>query len=1150
MSIKFIYGKSGSGKTYHCLQSIKNRIEKGDIRPLILLVPEQFSFQSEKNLIDTIGDRGLLKASVLSFKRMADKVLDEVGGATNRYINDSGKSILLYKIIEENKDKLKVFKKISRKQGILSNICDTIREFKKYDITIDILKDSLDRMENNSLKNKLQDIIIIFSEFQKRLEKTYMDEEDALSVLAEKLDKSKIFDSAEVWIDEFSSFTPQEYRILEKIMSKAYKVNFTLCMDFEGEKSNLESTDLFYQTKLTEQKLLEIASQSNISYEKPFILNSSPCYKFKNKKDFSHIEHYLFSYPYKVYKNNTENIKIFKSLNKYTEIENTAGDIIRICRDKGFRFKDIAVVSGSLDEYENVIKAVFGEYNIPYFMDKKREISNNPIVVLIISAVEILVKNWSYEAVFRYLKTGLLGFENEEIDILENYVLENGIKGSTWITSEPWKFKTSYSINDDRDETIQNERIDRINSIKDRVREPILKLSNTIKGKKNGKDRCRGLYDFLCEIKVPEKVEQIIQEFKEESRLDKANEYSKIWDIIIDILDQLVDTIGEETFSLDTFSQVLTSGFQEYEIGVIPPSLDQVLVGSITRIKSHNVKALYIIGVNDGIFPAVVPSQGILTDGDRDELKDRGVELVESSRSRAFEEQFLIYTTLTIMDSYLRLSYKMGDADGKTKRPSIIISRIKNLFPKIIEESDVANRTQITKDNEMQEISVPGATFNKLIQNVNDDSNENNIDPLWVDVYGWYRKNQNWSERLNTVLKGFYYTNEIEILDTSKVRNLYGKHLYMSVSKLEKFVQCPFSYFVQYGLRAGERKVYNLTAPDLGSFMHNIIEVFSKKLREQNLTWRDIDRNWCSENVSSIINNTLEERPNSVLNSSKRYMHITSRLNRVLTRAVWLITEHIKRSEFNPAGYELSFGKSGDFPPISVKLHSGEEISLSGRVDRIDIMQKNESTYLRVIDYKSGVKQFDISDLYYGIQIQLLVYLDVILQELEKKMNKEALPSGILYFRLDDPIIDGKENITYDEIENRINKSLKMNGLLLDDTDIIKDMDSDMKSSSNIIPASIKKDGSLSKNSSVATIEQFNMLRKYVRVTMAELCEKILDGNIDISPYKEENKNGCDFCTYSSICEFDTLVKGNRYNLFKKKSVEEIWQDIEKKIEK
>lgn len=1106
-----------------------------------MLVPEQFSFQSEKNLLDTVGDRGLLKASVLSFKRMADKVSDEVGGATNKYINDSGKSILLYKIIEENKDKLKVFKKISGKQGILSNISDTIREFKKYDITIDILKDSMDRIENTSLKNKLQDIIIIFSEFQNRLAETYMDEEDTLSVLAEKLDKSKMFDNAEVWVDEFSSFTPQEYRILEKIMNKAYKINFTLCMDL---------TDLFYQTKITEQKLLEIASRSNISYEKPIVLNSSPCYKFRNKKDFSHMEHYLSSYPYKVYKDRTENIKIFKALNKYTEVENTAADIIRICRDKGFRFRDIAVVSGSLDEYENVVKAVFGEYNIPYFMDKKREIYNNPIVVLIISAVEILVKNWSYEAVFRYLKTGLLDFENEDIDILENYVLENGIKGSKWLTGEPWKFKTSYSINENRDEAFENELIDRINSIRDRVREPILKLSKAIKGKKNGKDKCRGLYDFLCEIKLPEKVEEIIQKFKDESRLDRANEYSRIWDIIIDILDQIVDTIGDDTFGLNTFSQVLTSGFREYEIGVIPPSLDQVLVGKVTRLKSHNVKALYIIGVNDGIFPAAILSQGILTDGDRDELKERGVELAENSRVRAFEEQFLTYTTLTIMNSYLRLSYKMADDDGKTKRPSIIISRIKKLFPKVIEESDVIDRSLISKNEEMEQVSVPGATFNKLIENMNYNSNENDINPLWMDVYGWYRKNEDWNKRLNTVLKGFYYTNETEILDTTKVRNLYGKHMNMSVSKLEKFVQCPFAYFVQYGLRARERKIYNLTAPDLGSFMHSILEVFSTKLRESNLTWRDIDRDWCRKNVSDIIKNTLQDRPNSVLNSSKRYLHIASRVNRVLTRAVWLITEHMKRSEFDPAGYELSFGKSGDFPPISVKLHSGEEISLSGRVDRIDIMQKDESTYLRVIDYKSGVKQFDISDVYYGIQIQLLVYLDVILQELEKRMNKQAIPGGILYFKLDDPIIDGKENITYDEIEKRINKSLKMNGLLLNNVDIIRDMDSEIEGSSDIIPAAVKKDGELSKNSSVATMEQFNMLRKYVRVTMAELCEKILEGNIDISPYKQENKKGCDFCIYSSICEFDTSVNGNGYNLLKKKSADDIWKEIEEVTKK
>lgn len=1140
MSIRFIYGRSGSGKTHYCFQDIKRRLEQDVENPLILIIPEQFSFQTEKNIIENMGYKGMHRVQVLSFRRMADYVLDEVGGGINRHINDSGKNILLYKVIEENKNVLQVFKKIRGRQGLISDISRTIKELKSYDITVHDMEESTDHIENLSLKRKMEDIAVIFSKFQERMRDNYVDDEDALDILKEKMDSSSMFNGAQVWVDEFSRFTPQEYGILEKIMNRAQRVNFTLCMGSES--------DLFAPVETTEKKLLEIAERNNIIYEKPVNLKEDPCYKFRNSREFQHLEKYMFSYPYRQYKYRPKNIKLFKSLNKFSEVENTARDIIRICRDKDFRFRDISVVSGDLDGYENIIKAIFNEYNIPYFIDEKRKIDNNPIIVLIISAVEIISKNWSYESVFRYLKTWLLDFEKEDIDILENYVLENGIKGSTWLMEEPWEFKTSYSMNENKDGEKEKQLCERINSIRDRVRGPLKKLSAEIKGRKNGREKCSGLYNFLCDINLPDKIQNMILEFKKESRLDKANEYSQIWDIVVDTLDQIVDTIGNDVFSMDTFSQVLSSGFSEYKIGVIPPSLDQVLVGSVDRIRSHDVKALYILGANDGIFPTAIASNGVFTDGDRDQLKERGIELMESRRIRAFEEQFSIYRILTIMDSYLRISYAMGEDDGKTKRPSIVISRLKKIFPEIIEESDLLS--QKGKQDGLDAVSVPKATFNKLIQNIRKDSESGTINPLWLDVYRWYSSSGRWHGSLERVFRGFSYTNKIEIADTRRVRKLYGNHLNISVSRLEKFVQCPFAYFIQYGLKAKERKVYNLTPPDIGSFMHNVIHVFSKKIKEDNLSWNSIDRKWCSKNVSLAISNMLEERPNSILNSSNRYRHIASRIRRVLTRAVWLIMEHIKRSRFNPEGYELSFGISGDLPPISVKLHSGEEVNLSGRVDRVDIMHEGDEDYVRVVDYKSGVKEFDISDLYYGLQIQLLVYLDVILSEIQHKMDKNAIPGAILYFRLDDPIVKGKENMSYEEIEKRIAKSLRMNGLLLNDPDIIKDMDSSIDGTSDIIPASIKKNGEISSRSSVATLEQFNMLRKYVRVTMASLCERILEGDIKISPFKEKARSGCDFCIYSSVCQFDTLIKGNSYNVFEKKNVDEIWKEIEETLKK
>ncbi|MBC2579470.1 helicase-exonuclease AddAB subunit AddB [Clostridium sp. DJ247] len=1146
MSLRFIFGRAGSGKSHYCLNAIKKRIDEDCSNPLILLVPEQFSFQAEKNLIKVVGEESMLRAKVFSFRRMAYTVCNEVGGITRPHLNDAGRSMLIYKIMDENKDKFKVFGKAAKKNGFVSTVSNIITELKRYNVTVETLKSTLDRIENENLKNKIEDVILIFSEFEKKLHNNYIDTEDDLAILSEKIDKCHVFDEAEIWVDEFSNFTPQQYVVLEKLMKKAKKVNVTLCTDCLSGECDTDNTDIFLPVKNTEKKLLEIMEANNIGYDKPIGLKCDPCYRFKDSKELQHLQHYLFAYPYKAYRESIDNLHIFKALNKYEEIEQTARDIVTICRDKEFRFRDIAVVSGDLEGYENLIRAVFAEYDIPYFIDKKRKITDNPIITLIVSAVEILSKNWSYECMFRYLKTGLLDLHREEIDIIENYVLANGIRGKKWIEDKKWNFRINYEFNED--EILEDEQsiLDRIDQVRQKIKEPLLNLSIATKGRKNALQMCEELYKFLCEVKIPEKIQSLLDKFKASGELDKANEYTQIWDIVVETLDQIVETIGNENLSMDTFAKILSTGFGEYEIGVIPPALDQVLVGSVTRLKSHDVSALYIIGANDGVFPAVIPPEGILTDGDRESLKERGLEIAKDTRSRAFEEQFLVYTTLTIVSKYLRISYPMADEEGKAKRPSIIISRIKKIFPEIIEKSNVINNGY---EENIEDISRPKATFNEFISNIKRNKEDQCINDLWLDVYRWYKNDENWNDKLDTVLRAFNYTNKAEIMDTKKVRELYGRHMYMSVSRLEKFVECPFAYFVQYGLKAKDRKIYNLSAPDLGSFMHNILQDFSMSIKEKNLSWRDIDKEWCEKNVSDIVDKTLEKVPGSILNSSKKYGHVTTNLKRVLTRSVWLITEHIKRGGFNPSGYELSFGNSGDFPPISIQLHSGENVSLIGRVDRVDRLNEESTSYLRIVDYKSGTKEFKLSDVYYGFQIQLLIYLDAMLYELEGRIDIEALPAGILYFKLDDPIIKGKGEMSDKEIEERITKSLRMNGLLLNDPSIIKEMDSEIEKSSDIIPATMKKDGTLSEaQSSVATLEQFQLLRKYVRDTVEKLCEEMLEGNIDIRPSKKKNKDSCEYCIYSSICQFDTSMKDNRYKVLKDKSDEEIWKEIQEKV--
>lgn len=1131
MSLRYIYGRAGSGKSSFCLFDIKREIEQGNERPLVLLVPEQFSFQCEKKIIEVLGEAGAFRVQVLSFKKMAEKVFNQVGGMSRKHMNSAGRSMLIYSIMEKNRDKLHVFKKASKNQGFIAEISELITEFKRYSITPEQIMDCINSIEDLNLKTKLSDVYLIFSDFERSMDKKYIDAEDDLTILGYKLDDCEIFNGAYIWMDEFSSFTPQEYRIIEKLFIKAKKINIALCSDGTNN-------ELFIPVKNTEERLNKIIQNLGIKYDKPVWLNKESV-RFKHNDELSHMEKYLFSYPYKQYEKKTESISIFRALNSYSEVEETAAEIVRLCRDKGIKYRDIAVVSGDLESYESIIRAIFSEYGISYFIDKKNKIINSPLIVLIISVLEIITKNWSYETVFRYLKTGLLNMEQGEVDLLENYVLANGIKGKRWTIEEKWDNPLHFDYSSSEISEEEAIYIERVNKTRYEAALPLINLSNKIKGRKTVIEITKALYEFICEINIPETIEKLILSFENNGQMDRAAEYKQVWDIIVEIMEQMVQVIGDEAVSLDEYTKILNSGFQDYEIGIIPPAIDQVLVGSIQRLKSHEISVLFILGTNDGVFPSLSINDGVLTDEDRIALINSGLEVSRDSKSLAFEEQFLIYSTLTRADEYLRLSFPAADFEGKTKRPSIIISRLKKIFKGLTEFSNIIKDN--SEDARLKDITSKEPLLNKVITEL---GHENDSQVL-NSILNWYYTNEPWKSRLINGAKGYNYNNSIKIKDTNKIKDLYGKNLNISVSRLEKYVDCPFSYFVQYGLKAGERKVFKLAAPDIGSLMHEALFCFSNSLKENGKTWIEMDETWAEERISQVVEDIVNNSTGSILKSSKRYSFIEENVKKTLKRSVALIALHIKRGEFVPVGYEMSFGNGADFPPISMKLDSGEMVNLIGKIDRVDMLQRDGETYIRIIDYKSGNKEFKITDIYYGLQMQLLIYLDAILTEISKRLNQNVIPGGVMYFRLDDPIIKTSGEVGEAEIFSGIMKALKMNGLILKNISVINSMDSEISGTSDILPVSINKDSSISNRSSCVDYSQFEVLRNYVKTLAKKNCSEILNGNVEIKPYKKKGVTSCRYCSFSAICQFEEGVKGNKYRILKDKKEEELWKLLE-----
>ena len=1140
MSLRIIYGRAGSGKTRFCLNDIKSRLDAGGTRPLLLLVPEQFTYQAEKDLIKVLGMGGILKAEVLSFRRLAFRVFNETGGITYPHVHPAGKNMILYRILDKLRNNLNVFSGSSRREGFVNTLSNLITEFKRYKVTPDALLNVCSGFdEKNPLKEKLSEIALVYDLFNTTVAQRYKDPDDDLTIAARNIARCDIYAGSEIWIDGFSGFTPQEYAVIEQLMKKAKRVNICLCTDCLADDGVLDKTGVFSPIKASYARLEKIAKQNGIEIEPAVYLKH--IYRFAPDGELSHLEQYLYAYPYKQYKGKTQSISLFYSVNIYSEIEECSRDIIRLCRDRGFRYRDIAVITGNLSGYEKMIEVIFSEYEIPCYIDRKVDIANHPLVRMILSMLDIFIENWSYESVFSYLKTGLTGIDRNRIDRLENYVLACGIKGKRWTDDNKWNMIPELVPDETGVEPV-SEMLEDVNNTRDMVVNPLKEFRWKTKGRRKASEFCSSLYDFLCELGVPERIEQSIEKFRKDGDLNTANEYSQVWNIVMDVLDQTVEVMGDETFGIERFSSILKIGFGEYKIGLIPPSLDQVLVGSIERSRSHEIKALYILGANDGVFPPADIAEGVLSDQERNTLNDAGIELAGDSRKRAFEGQYMIYRTLTSSAEFIRISWPVADNEGRALRPSIIISRIKKLFPDITETSNVIPEA----DDDMKLLTGRLPAFRQMIAMLRQKADGRDISPVWQEAYRWFFADSEYREKCLAVRVAFQYRNIAQSISRDRIGSLYGRQLNSSVSRLEKYSSCPFAFFVQYGLGARERKVYALRPPDIGTFMHAVIERFSKLVSESGISWRDFDFDWCTARVSEIVDNMLREMRGSRIAGSKRYSALTSRLKRVISRAVWIMARHIQCGGFNPVEYEAYFGEGGKYPPIIIELDSGEKVFLTGRIDRIDAYESEKGTYVRIVDYKSGSREFRLSDVFYGLQIQLVTYLDAIWES--GKSN--YLPGGVLYFKIDDPVIKRSGSMSPEDIEKAILKKLKMNGLLLADVKLIKEMDRAIEGNSMIIPASINKAGALGRNTSTATMDQFILLRRHVKKLLRDICNEIMKGNVSIKPYKMKKDTSCKYCGFLPVCQFDSSLKENSFRFLQDIDSKSVWSIIERENRK
>ena len=1123
MGLRIIYGEAGTGKSEFCFSEIANLIDtkKDNKEKIFIITPEQFSFTAEKKLMDAIKSDAVINAEVITLSRMAYRVLNEIGGNSKTSLSKCGKAMLIYSILSKYKKELKFLGKSDENIELGMR---TITELKKHGVTIEALKEEIEKTDDMYLKTKLEDMTLLYEKFENKISNSYLEETELLNILANNLKDTDLVKDSIIYIDEFSGFTYQEYEIIKELIKLAKQVNITICIDNLNPAINPDS-DIYYSNKITLYKLIDLVNDNGFKLEEPVFLKNQ--HRFKTK-ELKHIANNLYAIKSTKYEENVENLQLFLAKNPYSEIENIAKEIQKLVRDKNLRYKDISVITKNIDTYSSLVRVIFAQYGIPVFIDEKRDLNQNIIIQYMLSILEILNKNFSSDAVFSYIKLGFCEIEQDEIFKLENYCNKWGIK------QNKWKKDFIYELENEN----KKQEIERLNELRKQIIEPLVELKEKIQQEKTAIHITKCLYEFIQNQRIEEKIIAKIEELEESGKIDLANEYQSSYQILMNIFDEIVLIFDDEKLTIDSYSKILKIGFQNSGLGKIPGTQDQVIFGDIDRSRSHKVENVFIIGLNDGIFPSINKDEGFFNDADRENLKQDGIELAKGTLEQLYEDNFNIYKAFTTAESQLYLSYVSTDSESKSLRPSMLIHKIKKMFPKLQEHSDVIQKSYEIVNKEV--------TYEELIENIAKLRSGEEIEQVWYEIYNYYKKQNEWKEKLKQDLEGLDYTNLPNDIKKENIDKLYGNKLSTSVSQLEKYRSCPFSYYLQYGLRLKEKEELKVQSFNTGSFMHETIDEFFEYVRDEKILLTEIEENQILEIVSNIIDKNLNLSKNYIFTATAKYKVLVKRLKRIVSKALKYIIETLIHSDFEIQGTEIEFNQKGEYPSIILELENGKKVEITGKIDRIDTAESEDGKYLRIIDYKSSSKNIDLNEVYAGLQIQLLTYSDAICKA------EDIMPAGVFYFSLLEQMVKANKKISDEEIEEMIRKNFKMKGLIIADVKIIKMNDNTLKSgSSKLVPAAITVSGTVNEKwTNGVNKEQFKILQDYIDKTIKDIAKEILSGKIDLKPYYKKGKTPCEYCSYKAICGFDTKQNGNEYNFIDKKSKDDIIMMMKKEIEK
>lgn len=1102
MSLQFIFGNSGSGKSYYLYHHIVEEAVEHPQTNYLVLVPEQFTMQTQKDLCMAHPRGGIMNIDVLSFPRLAHRVFEELGEDNRTVLDDEGKNLVLRRIAGECEDELTVLKGNLKKQGYISEVKSVISEFTQYGVGFERLDEFMDTLNPESyLYYKLKDIRRVYEGFEDYLSEKYITKEEMLDVLSDAVPSSGILRDSVVALDGFTGFTPVQNRLLGELLKVCTKVLVTVEMD-EREDPYVcrHPYQMFALSKQMTSSLIQTAREAGADIDDPVCLYGRPPHRFENNPGIAFLERNLFRYSGESFERSQDAVTLHEAGSPKGEAGYVAESIRRLVREKGLRYREIAVIASDMNVYADALEKACALYDIPVFMDHKKSILLNSFVEYLRSLLTMAEQNFTYESVFRHLRTGLCGFTDDEVDRLENYCLALGIRGyKKW--QQAWVR---------RPEETDEQELAKLNHLRVLFVEKTSGLMSILKQrKKTVKDVTLAVYNYLVQEKLQEKLKEMELEFQEQGELALSREYAQVYRIAIELFDKFTELLGEEQISLKEYCELLDAGLEEAKVGVIPPSLDQVVIGDVERTRIKNIRALFFVGANDTLLPGSAGARGLLSERDRDCFRAGQITLSPGAKEQIYIQKFYLYLNLTKPSDELYISWSRVSGEGKTIRPAYVVQDIRRLFPTLSvhnEENKAMSDREITCRTGVQ----------CLAEGIRD--RKTGVSKEWKELYTWYAKDSESAQKLERIIKAGFLTNDRTVLEPETAKRLYPEPDRISVTRLEQFAACACSHFLRYGLRLSDRKEYGFEAVDLGNIAHRALERFSRKADEEQLSWTGMPEERREKLVEESVEESIVDYGNTVLYSSARNEYMIRRIKRLISRSVWALTRQLEKGDFVPSGYEMRFG--------------------SGKIDRIDTCEDDDKVYVKVTDYKTGMKTFDITAFYHGLQIQLPVYLNAALSIEEKKHpDREVCPAGIFYYRIQDPFVDRAD--TAEEVERSILKELRLDGLVNGDEQAVDHLEHGLSGTSVLFPMGKNKDGSISKASRVLAPDDFRTMLAYTKIMEEELKEKMYGGEVQAQPYEMNGDSGCDYCGCRDICGFDPRIDGCRFRQLEKYSLEE-----------